>query len=461
MQRRNREPDTAAAHNLDTQPITGLDTALAIAAVSVMLGATIDRRKLVVASIGAVVAIVWGAHFTAQTTPTIVHGFAHPGFDNVKDAFLANFAAGRETGAALAIEINGSLVVDLWAGLADRDAARMWRNDTMQVVFSATKGIAATVIAKLVDAGLVRYSDPVAMHWPEFGQAGKANVTVAHVMSHSAGLSCPEQLTGLQVTDYSARAVGALEEQQPLWEPGSQSGYHPWTYGFMTSEIARRVDPQGRSLGRIFADDIATPLGIDFFVGVPQDLDHRVARLNYVDAWTMARGALSIPHLFKLYATPSSLTARSLTSPRAQPHHFNNPDMRQLELACCTGAGTARGLAKLYSVLAQGGSVPGHTIVSAGTLSDATSTVTHGTDVVLNNGVAYAMGFVKSCPHFPITPTSRGFGHPGFGGTVAFADPDHHLGFAYTPNAMNPMPSGVDPRFLLLRDAVYAALEGA
>ena len=209
---------------------------------------------------------------------TEIHGHTATGFEKVADAFRSNFEVFPELGASFALYADGELKVDLWGGVADKATGRAWDEETLQLVFSTTKGAAAICVARLVEAGKLSYSDTVASHWPEFAANGKSDITVAQMMSHQAGLAWVE--APLTIDDLLAvdPIVAALAAQTPLWEPGSTHGYHALTYGWLAGELVRRVD--GRTIGQYFADEVAGPLGLDFWIGLPESEEARVSTLE-------------------------------------------------------------------------------------------------------------------------------------------------------------------------------------
>lgn len=250
-----------------------------------------------------------------RPTP-LVHGFVHPAFERVGRAFAANFETGSEVGAALAIYHRGVPVVDVWAGLADGDANRPWTNETLQFVFSTTKGMLALSFAMLVDRGLVRYDDRVAEHWPEFAGGGKGNITIRQLMAHTAGL-CAVPGPEISMHDFSRNGARLMEGMVPLWEPGTKHGYHPWTLGTMIGELLTRIDPKHRTVGEFFADEVAGPLGAEFHMGLPARLAHRVSRMTLTDPVTQLFSVHKVPFAVPLYLEPSSLTCAAAAAAAA------------------------------------------------------------------------------------------------------------------------------------------------
>lgn len=428
-----------------------------------------------------------------------VHGFVAPGFEGVRDAFVANFEDGLEAGAALAVQVNDTVVVDLWAGVTDgrfgaaplcastaatSGPSQPWSRDSLAYLFSATKGMTAVAAAVLVDQGHLAYSDRIAQYWPEFGTNGKENITVAHVLSHQSGVSTVEAPTRWSVHEWSETAHREIVHQTPLWSPTSgQFGYHAWTGATILGELVRRVDPSHRSLSQFFDEEVAAPLGADVHVGaLPRQQHDRVARIGYASVMRFLEDAMHIKNLWPQFMEPRSMVYRSFNNPRGNPKHFGeDTSLWQLDrLENTNGFATARGLAKVYATLAGGGvySVEGadgqleqRRLLSEATIAEATKTAVAGTDLVMLTQGAFGMGFAKCSGHFPAAPWPQGandttgqariegcFGHPGFGGMLAFGDQQNAMGVAYTPNLLSPRPSAAGFRWTRIKQALYEAL---
>ena len=385
-------------------------------------------------------------------------GEVAPGFGPVADAFARNFDARGEVGAALSVYHRGEKVVDLWGGVRDSTTGDPWRADTMLVVFSTTKGLAATVCARAVSRGLFAYDDPVARYWPEFAAAGKADITVGDLLSHRAGLSHLD--TRLDIADLHdpERLSGILARQRPLWQPGRRWGYHALTFGLYLAELIRRTDPQGRTLGRVFAEDIAGPLNIDAYIGLPAEIpDDRIARLDRPGRAQVVWGAGRLPRrLIPKVLNPFSRLHRSLRIIRG--FNPNNRACLEPELASATGVAEVRGLARLYGALAQGGRELGITPEVFAALAAMPDLPPGGSrDHVMGVEARWGPGFAKSSPDFPFGSGTLAFGMPGIGGSFAFADPDLELGYAYAPMRLGIVPFD-EPREVALRAAVYDCL---
>ena len=372
-------------------------------------------------------------------------GFASARFEGVRRAFDSLFADGLDPGCAVAVWVDGQPVVDLWGGHSDVARTRAWQRDTLVNVWSASKGVVALAAAMLVDRGLLAYDAPVARYWPEFAQRGKQDITVDQVMSHQAGLDGVD----VPIRDDALYAwtpfVDAIAAMAPLWEPGSRCVYHPVTYGHIVGELIRRID--GRSPGRFIAEEIVNPLGLSFFIGLPAAQDHRVAEMSAHDKaydWIRQGEKSAYPHSFR---NPTLLA----TTP-------NNRAWRAAELPGANGQSDARSLATLYGALACGGSISGLRLLSAETLRQATAVRFDGIDACSLAPTVFAAGYRIGAIGYGTHVAPRHFGHTGWGGSVAFADPARRLGFAFVTSRLLGFDDGVDPRRARLLDAVYAAL---
>lgn len=364
-----------------------------------------------------------------------IEGFVAPGFEGVKAAFAANFEGGgkvREVGASFAAYHDGRLVADLWGGFANAARTRSWRQDTLANVWSSTKGAAAVAVARLVDQGALRYEDRVSDHWPEYAQAGKGETTVAHVMSHQAGLPGFVEPTATDdLFDWPA-CIDKLERQAPAWRPGEATSYHALTYGFLAGEIIRRVS--GQSAGAYLQAGICGPLGCDFYVGLPEPLESRMAEMI---------APSSPPSVAKM--TPEGMMA--VTNPNLDPAAPNRRAWRAAELPAANGQANALGLARLYAMLAQGGSLDGQTILSPEGVARMTSPADAPAgrrDLFLGFTDSWAMGVILNTPKV-YGSNPRAYGHSGWGGSFGAADPDAKVAMGYVCNQMAPDLVG-DPR---------------
>jgi CubicO group peptidase (beta-lactamase class C family) len=380
-----------------------------------------------------------------------VEGECDARFARVREAFAANFERG-EVGAALAVYVDGRTVVDLWGGFADAARTRPWSRDTIANVYSTTKGMTAICAHRLVEQGKLDLDAPVARYWPEFAQAGKQDLPVRYLLTHQAGLAAiSKPVDPAKRYDWSY-LVRALAEQKPWWEPGSAHGYHALTFGYLVGEVVRRVS--GRSLGTFFRDEVAGPLGLDFAIGTPASEDARIAEM--LPAPPPPPGA---PNPFAAAAAnPESLVGRAFANPPAQAGAVNTRAWRGAEIPAANGHGTARALARVYGALAQGGALDGVRVLARESIERASAEQVFGTDLVLSPlPTRFGLGFMLTQPMIPFGPNPRTFGHPGAGGSIAFADPDARAGFAYVMNQMQMGLAGDARGFGLIRE-VYAAL---
>lgn len=386
---------------------------------------------------------------------SLIHGFVAPGFEEVRAEFERNFTDRGEIGAAVAAYWRGEKVVDLWGGRRTPNGNEPWNEDTMVVVNSTTKGMSAMTLALANARGWLDYDAPVARYWPEFAQNGKAAVTVRQLLGHEAGLVLlDEELTlgKLRDLDFVARV---LARQKPAWPPGTRHGYHTMTIGLYMQELIRRVDPTHRTLGRFFHEEIARPLGLEFYIGLPHEIpDERVARLKTLSPW---RGLLALRYtplaVTLKIITPGSLLRRSFVGLSVDP---NDRGYLEVEVPAGNGVGTARAIARAYSCFADGGAELGITPETFSRLT-AAPVMAGSRDVVIGVPSYFALGFLRPGPDVAFGFSERAFGAPGAGGSFAFADPDAQLGYAYVMNMMDFYLTD-DPREKPLRDAIYRAV---
>jgi CubicO group peptidase (beta-lactamase class C family) len=351
-------------------------------------------------------------------------------------------------------------VVDLWGGRREARGSDPWGEDTLVMVYSTSKGMAAIAVAVAHSRGLLDFDAPVARYWPEFAANGKDGITVRQLLSHQAGLcAVDEPLDAKTLADLDAVAA-AIAPQRPAWKPGTRHGYHALSIGWYESELLRRADPQHRSLGRFFAEEVAAPLGLEFYFGLPRDVPpERVAPIKgFSRLAALAHFRSMPPRMLAGFARRKSLTYRAFANPRMRgPADLDAPEYRALEFTAAAGVGQVRSIAKAYGELATGGRALG---ISAATMAELTGPARPPTggieDLVLRVPTAYAAGFMKPSEVWPFA-SPRAFGHPGAGGSFGFADPDAELGFAYAPNRLGHHLRD-DPREKALRDAVYGCL---
>ena len=389
-----------------------------------------------------------------RTTPH-VDGLVAPGFEAVGAEFERNFAERGEIGAAVAAYWRGEKVVDLWGGRRAPDGDAPWNADTMVVVMSTTKGLSAMTLAVANARGWLDYDAPVARYWPEFAQNGKAAVTVRQLLGHEAGLVLlDEKLTVDRLRDLDDVAA-LLARQTPAWPPGTRHGYHAMTLGLYMQELIRRVDPAHRTLGRFFHEEIALPLGLQFYIGLPPEIpDQRLATLKTLSPW---RGLLALrytpPAVTMKMIRPGSLLRRSLLLLNVD---WNDRRSLEREVPAGDGVGTARAIARAYSAFAEGGAELGITPATFARIT-ALPEVAHPLDEVLGIPTYFSLGFLRPGPGFSFGSSSRAFGAPGAGGSFAFADPDARLGYAYVMNKLD-FYLVDDPREKALRGALYRAI---
>jgi CubicO group peptidase (beta-lactamase class C family) len=394
--------------------------------------------------------------------PATIHGSVAPGFEPVAVAFRENFERRGERGAACAVYVRGRKVVDLWGGYRDPDARAPWSEDTMVNVFSATKGLAAMTLALAHSRGWLDYDERVSSYWPEFAANGKEGITVRQLLAHQAGLAALDEKVDLALVRDPSRLAPVLARQRPLWEPGTRSGYHAITIGFYEAEILRRVDPQGRTLGRFFSDEIARPLGLEFYIGLPASVPReRLATIAFYHPSALLIDPLSMPWgFFRGMTDPGALGGRAFSSPSLADvfPDYTRPELRGLELPAVLGIGEARAMARAYGCFASGGAELG---LGPGTLAELAAPARvprdGSVDLVLRAPVAFSLGFDKPVGPFRFGSGDSAFGTPGAGGGFAFADPERGVGYAYTPDGLGYFIYD-DPRDLALRRALERCL---
>ena len=390
-----------------------------------------------------------------------IEGAVAAGFEAVRDAFAENFATRRELGGAVCAYHRGEKVVDLWGGIRDGKTGEPWEEDTMVIVWSASKGLTAMTLALAHSRGWLDYDERLATYWPEFAQNGKEHITVRQLLAHQAGLfAFDEPVDRATVADLDRLAV-VMARQKPAWEPGERQAYHALTLGFYQGELMRRIDPRHRSLGRFFQDEIATRLGLDVYLRVPAAIPNaRLARLA-------APGVLERLRGFPLRLTLEAINPRSnITRALAKNPGSGvslDPDhvyARELEVPSGGAVGTARAIARAYDVFAGDGHELGLSADTLELLAAPAIPARRGFfDECMKGEAQFSLGFMKPSPSLPFgTPAS--FGSPGAGGAMGFADPTNGLGYAYVTCQMGTRLSG-DPRDVALRDAIYAALPAA
>ncbi|WP_406444699.1 beta-lactamase family protein [Streptomyces sp. NBC_01613] len=384
-----------------------------------------------------------------------VNGAVAGGFEPVRDAFVRNFEVLGDRGAAVAVYRDGRKVVDLWGGTKDVDGTEPWEQGTAQIVRSATKGVAAAVLLLLRQRGDLDLDAPVGEYWPEFKAAGKERTRMWHLLAHRAGVPVLDRpLTPAQAADpdLGAEAVAA---QAPVWEPGTDHGYHAQTYSWLTGELVRRIT--GLTVGEWIADEIAGPVGADLWLGLPRSEAARVGRVAQVDPPADPAGTLRTrpkKAVADAYADPASLTRRAFAAITPLPDE-NDPGYRAAALPASNGIATADGLARFYASLS--GELDGGTrLFTPETVELARTERSAGPDRVLVVGTRFGLGYMLHGAASPLlSPTS--FGHPGRGGALGFADPDSGIAFGYVTNGFRKSVTA-DPRAQALVRAVRSAV---
>jgi CubicO group peptidase (beta-lactamase class C family) len=374
---------------------------------------------------------------------TPVQGFAQDRFASAKKPFEENFASGADVGASFCATVNGETVVDLWGGYADGAHSRPWMKNTIINVYSTTKTMTALTALLLADRGELDFDAPVSRYWPEFAANGKADVKVCHLMSHSSGLSgWKEKITGEDLYDWE-KVTSLLAAQAPFWKPGTASGYHAITQGYLVGEVVRRIT--GRSLGTVFRDEIAGPVGADFHIGLPASEDSRVADLIPPEPGTaIGDGA------------QTELQANMSNNPGVDVSATRTRAWRGAEIPAAGGTGNARSIAEIHALLANGGVANGRRIMSEAGCRKALEPQIEGTDLILNVPIKFGLGFGLPGSMIPLpSPNSMFWG--GYGGSLVIIDFDQRATFGYAMNRMVGTTTG-DPRAFGMVMAMYQAL---
>ncbi|WP_149824772.1 serine hydrolase domain-containing protein [Streptomyces tailanensis] len=388
---------------------------------------------------------------------TTIDGEVAAGFEPVREAFAANFSQHGDIGAAVCVYQHGRPVVDLWGGVANPETARVWTRETLQLVYSATKGATATAAHILAERGALDLDAPVAKYWPEFAASGKADIPVRWLLSHQAGLIALDQPVPLDEALAWHPMAAALAAQRPLWTPGTAHGYHGRTWGWLVGEVIRRVS--GRTPGCFFADEIAAPLGLDFFIGLPKGERGRVSSMAYkrpdVDFTTVPTESIpeELRELVAAWRDPNSFSNRAYAVTDPAEIDFDSPEVQAAELPASNGVGTARGLARMYAALI--GEVDGVRLLAPETLASATKEQASGKDQVMLIPSRFSAGYMLPTETNPMTGPNA-FGHTGRGGSLGFADPQSGIAFGYVMNHI--IGGSDDARATSLVDAVRRSL---
>jgi CubicO group peptidase (beta-lactamase class C family) len=390
------------------------------------------------------------------STLPAVEGTVARGFESVRDAFATNFTRRGELGGACSVFLHGEPVVDVWGGVRNEATGEQWKRDTMVIVYSATKGLAAMTLALAHSRGWLDYDETVASYWPEFAEHGKGAVTVRLLLAHQAGLYTLDVPVTRELVADPNRLAAVLARQTPAWEPGTRQAYHGITLGFYESELLRRIDPRHRTVGQFFAEEIGAPLGLDVYIRLPDDVpESRLAVMSRPSVVELLHG---FPLRLALDTfNPRSKIVRALRGSEL-PHDAVRVYARDLEVPSGGGVGTARAIAHAYSAFAGDGHELGLDPATLALLAAPARPPARGfyDECMKSSGVEFSLGFMKSCPAFRFGGP-RSFGAPGAGGAMGFADPDAGVGYGYVTCRMGTRLSG-DPRDVALRDALYAAI---
>lgn len=367
-----------------------------------------------------------------------VQGYFDLKFEALRDAFAALFDEPQERGMALCVQVGGETVVDLWAGVADKEGQQAWHSDTILNLFSCTKTFTAVTALQLVGEGKLELDAPVVRYWPEFGAAGKDKITLRHLLSHQAGLpALREMLPAEALYDWHAMTT-ALAAEQPWWPLGEGHGYAPITYGWLVGEVLRRVE--GRGPGESIVARTAKPLGLDFHVGLADEEFDRVAIIsrgkgNFGDA--------AAQRLLKtMMSEPAAMSTRAFTNPPSIMTSTNKPEWRRMQQPAANGHGNARSLAGFYSGLLDG------QLLESELLAELTREHAVGEDKTLLTRTRFGLGCMLDQPEVANATYGMGpraFGHPGAGGSIGFADPERDVAFGFVTNNLGPFVL-MDPR---------------
>jgi CubicO group peptidase (beta-lactamase class C family) len=399
-----------------------------------------------------------------QPHPPIAHevhsieGHVSPGFEIVREAFADNFARRGELGGACCVYRGGEKVVDLWGGIRNKQTGERWEQDTMVIVYSATKGLAAMTLALAHSRGWLDYEERVSTYWPEFAQQGKERITVRQLLAHQAGLFAFDEPVDRSVLADLDRLAVVMARQKPAWEPGSRQAYHALTLGFYEGELLRRVDSRHRSLGQFFHDEIAKPLALDVYIRLPEEIPN--ARL----ATLAPPGRIAMLLGFPFRVTLDAMNHRSniyralvINPGSAVCLDDRRVYARNLEVPSGGAVATAQAIAQAYSVFATDGQALGLQRKTLDVLAAPAIPPAHGFhDECLKGEVQFSLGFMKPSAAWPFG-SPRSFGSPGAGGSLGFADPATGVGYGYVTSQMGTSLMG-DPRDVALRHALDAAI---
>ncbi len=377
----------------------------------------------------------------------LVGGRFDPKFEQTVSQFAENIATDTDLGASFAASVDGEIVVDVWAGHVDPARTQPWQQDTIVNVWSSTKTVSFLCLLMLADRGQVDLEAPVALYWPEFAQNGKENVLVWHLLDHAAGLSGLDQQVSIDDQYDWDKITGLLAAQAPWWEPGTASGYHGITQGYLLGEVVRRVT--GKTLGEFTRDEITGPLGADFFIGTPESAFSRISDLIVPPETNDSN--------FAIDPDPESITQRAFRSPPAKAESANTDAWRRAEMPAANGHGNARSLVKIQTPLACGGSAFGVDLVGPQTAAAIMQPRMSGDDLVLKMPVTFGLGFALNTGPIPLSPNPNTCFWAGWGGSTVVIDQDARAVTAFAMNKMFPSLVG-DTRSFILREKFYAEL---
>ncbi|CAP32212.2 Protein CBR-LACT-2 [Caenorhabditis briggsae] len=389
-------------------------------------------------------------------------GHVASGYEKVEKVFKRNFADGWEReGASITVYHKDRVIVDLQGGYADKASGRKWTPDTRTVVFSTTKAVGAVCVAILVDRGYISYDDKMSKIWPEFAQNGKENITIDWLMSHRAGLAALDMPISIEDANDFAKMSEVIASQKPNWEPGTKSGYHAITYGWIVDQIVRRADPQGRSVGRFFKEEVADVHGIDFHIGLPPSEEHTVSRLSMPSTMHLFREIVHDPRVLIVLAVfnlrpPNSIARKIAANPtwfklEQDVNTFNNPTLHAMEQVAALGITKSRDLARLFSLVQQG------KLFSKDLLEKFRVPQVQGIDEVVMTPLPKGHGFLYE--RHPMSGKKWLVGHPGYGGSTIMMDLDDGITIAYVSNGLKTGMGELTRTYRHLRDAVFECLE--
>lgn len=392
-----------------------------------------------------------------------ISGYVKEGFEKVKTIFEENFEKRKEVGASCCVYYKGEKVVDIWGGFKDKAKTQPWKEDTVCIVFSTTKGVSSIAFALLHSKGLIDYDEKVAFYWPEFAYNGKSDITVRQLLAHQAGLFSNDKRLTYDVLTNEQKLSDCLAKQKPYWIPGNRQGYHAWTVAMYQNELCKRIDTKRRPLQQFFKEEIADKLNIDFTIGLTNDISNeKVAELIpfLPQEALQEKGHTDIGAILKGILNPFSFFYKSLLNPpfALNLNNFNNRKYTKLPLGSAHGFGNARSLAQLYNEMATGAV---HLNFKSTTLQQLEAKPIApklgSTDLVLHVDIPFSLGFAKPSFFQNFGVNYRSYGTFGAGGSGAFADPEKQIAYAYVMNKMGTHIAN-DPREFALREAVYECI---